>query len=83
MEPLPLVTTARHVEGFRIRLTFNDGLEAIVDCEDWLSGPIFEPLKEPDAFQRFFVEAGGVTWPNGSDLAPEAFYERAKASSAA
>jgi hypothetical protein len=83
MDPLPLVTQARHVEGFRIRLTFNDGLEAVVDFADWLDGPVFEPLKDPDAFARFFVEAGAVTWPNGADIAPETLYERAKASSAA
>ena len=29
-------------------------------CRDWLDGPIFEPLKEPEYFRRFFIEAGDV-----------------------
>ena len=37
-------------------------------------GPVFEPLKNADYFQRFFVEAGTVTWPNGADIAPETLY---------
>lgn len=83
MEPLPLVTHAEYVDGFRIRLTFNDGVEGIVDFEDWLTGPVFEPLRDLEAFKRFFVEAGAVAWPNGADVAPEALHERASATSAA
>ncbi|HEX9774561.1 MAG TPA: DUF2442 domain-containing protein [Actinomycetota bacterium] len=82
MEPLPLVTAAEYVDGFRIRVVFNDGLDSIVDFEDWLSGPMFEPLRSPEFFKRFFVEAGTITWPNGADIAPEALHERASATSA-
>jgi len=83
MKPLPLVTQAQYVDGFRIRLAFSDGLEAVVDFEDWLSGPVFEPLRDPETFRRFFLEAGAITWPNGADIAPEVLHERASASSAA
>jgi len=38
------------------------------------AGLVFEPLKEPAYFQRFFVEAGTVSWPNGADIAPETLY---------
>jgi hypothetical protein len=45
-------------------------------------GPVFEPLKDPEYFQRFFLEGGTVAWPNGADVAPETLYERAKSNRA-
>jgi hypothetical protein len=53
------------------------------DFSAWLHGPVFEPLKDQGYFQRFFLEGGTVTWPNGADIAPETLYERAKSSVAA
>lgn len=83
MSFLPTVTRAEHRGGYAIHLTFSDGLEGVVDFERWLKGPVFEPLRDPAYFQRFFIEGGTVTWPNGADIAPETLYERAKSSAAA
>lgn len=83
MESLPLVTRAEYVDGFRILLRFNDGVEGIVDFEDWVTGPMFEPLRDLEAFKRFFLEAGAISWPNGAGIAPETLHERASATSAA
>jgi len=44
---------------------------------------VFEPLKDPAYFQRFFIEAGTIAWPNGADIAPETLHERVKANAAA
>lgn len=83
MKDLPTVVRGEYCGDFKIRLTFNDGLEGIVDFSEWLSGPIFEPLKQPSYFGRFFIDGGTVAWPNGADIAPETLHERAKASEAA
>jgi hypothetical protein len=77
------VLHAEYRGEFKIRVVFNDGVDATIDFSDWLSGPVFEPLKDPGYFARFFVEGGTVTWPNGADIAPETLHERAKASAAA
>ncbi len=39
-------------------------------------GEMFEPLRDPEYFQRFEVHAdlNTLTWPNGADLAPEYLY---------
>ena len=79
---LPTVIQANYQGGFRIRLVFNDGVDAVVDFSDWLSGPVFEPLKDPDYFARFFIDGGTVSWPNGADIAPETLHQRAKARAA-
>ena len=83
MTALPLVTQAEYRGEYKIHLAFNDGIEGVVDFADWLEGPVFEPVRDPDFFQRFFIEAGALVWPNGADIAPETLYERAKASAAA
>jgi hypothetical protein len=79
MSVLPSVVRAEHLGDFTLRLLFNDGVDAIVDLEDLLTGPVFEPLREPSYFRRFFLEAGTLTWPNGADIAPETLHERARA----
>lgn len=78
MEYLPTVVEATYAGEFSIRLVFDDGLDSTVDFSDWLYGPVFEPLHDPEYFARFFLEAGTVVWPNGADIAPETLYERAK-----
>lgn len=83
MEALPLVTGAEYRGDYKIHLAFNDGTEAVVDFEDWLEGPVFEPLRRHDYFRRFLIEAGAIVWPNGADMAPETLYERAKSTAAA
>jgi hypothetical protein len=76
---LPQVVTATYEKAFRIHLTFNDGTSATVNFEPWLSGPVFEPLKQVAYFQKFFIDGGTVVWPNGADIAPETLYEAAQA----
>ena len=75
MNPLPSVIQAEYRGGFRIHLTFNDNSAKTVDFGPWLDGPVFEPLKVPEYFQRFFLNGGTVAWPNGADIASETLYE--------
>ncbi|HUF25194.1 MAG TPA: DUF2442 domain-containing protein [Vicinamibacterales bacterium] len=79
MSFLPSVVNAKHIEGFRVHLAFNDGVEAVVDFERWLTGPVFQPLRTSQRFSELFVDGGGVAWPNGADISPEALYEAALA----
>lgn len=76
---LPNVVRAEYEASFRLRLTFNDGLEASVDFRPWLTGPVFQPLRQAAYFQKFFLDGGTVAWPNGADIAPETLYEAAQA----
>lgn len=75
MNFLPTVIHAEHRGGFRLHIVFNDASENTIDFEPWLDGPVFEPLKDSQYFQRFFVDGGTVVWPNGADIAPETLYE--------
>ena len=48
-------------------LRFSDGREGVRDFADILAegGPMVEPLRDPEMFQRVFF-----SWPNGFDLDP-------------
>lgn len=72
---LPSVTGAEYAGGYRLRLSFSDNTAKEIDFIEWLEGPVFEPLRDPQYFQRFFIDGGTVAWPNGADIAPETLYE--------
>ena len=65
------VTDARHIEGHRVQLSFNDGTIAEVDLKDSLDGPIFVPLRDVEYFKAFSIVGYTLAWPNGADFAPE------------
>ncbi len=74
------VAAVRPLSGYRLEVVFDDGLQGVVSLKDRLFGPVFEPLRDWDAFRQVSVdEFGAVSWPNGADLAPDALYERIRA----
>jgi hypothetical protein len=72
------VTSAEHVDGYKIRLRFNNGEEGLVDLKECLWGPMFEPLRDVSVFKRFTVSEvlHTVCWENEADLAPEFLHEK-------
>jgi hypothetical protein len=74
MRYLPQVVGARHITGFIVSTRFDDGTEKYIDVSQWFKGPVFESLKDPKVFRKFFIEGGTLAWPNGVDIAPEALY---------
>jgi len=79
MNFIPAVIHATYRSDYQIELVFNDGSIGTVDFAQWLTGPVFEPLKDREYFLRFFVDGGTIAWPNGADIAPETLYEEARA----
>lgn len=75
----PRLARAKYLWDYKIHVTFDDGLQGIVDLEGELWGEVFEPLKNTDVFRRFRVdsELDTIVWPTGADLAPEFLHERA------
>jgi hypothetical protein len=72
------VASAEYVEGYKVRLRFNNGEGGVVDLKDALWGPMFEPLRDIGAFQRFKVSEvlHTICWDNDADLAPEFLYAK-------
>ena len=73
------ITEARYLNAYRIEVAFNNGKKGITDLVDALKGPVFESLKNTQAFARFKVdeELETIAWENGADLAPEYIYYQA------
>jgi hypothetical protein len=72
------VIDAEYIEGYKIRVRFNNGACGIVDLGDALWGPVFEPLKDVEEFRRFEVSEvlHTIRWKNDADLAPECLYRK-------
>lgn len=73
-----LHTTAVAVRpGFRLQLSFNNGVSGEVCLMDELWGEMFQPLKDAAVFAtaRQDDELGTVVWANGADFAPEFLLE--------
>jgi hypothetical protein len=73
------------LDGFRVRLRFDDGAEGDVDLRRFLNGPVFEPLvrdRSVFASVRVDPELGTIVWPTGADIDPDVLYEASTAAGA-
>jgi hypothetical protein len=71
------VRTVEPLEGFVLRLGFDDGTAREIDFEEELWGPVFEPLRhDPGLFRQVRVdeELGTIVWPNGADMDPDVLH---------
>ena len=69
------VTKAEYLDGYRVKLLFNNGETRIVDLSQSLNGTVFAPLKDIEFFKRFSIKFNTIEWGNGADFAPEYLYE--------
>jgi hypothetical protein len=71
------VTRVEYVEGYKVRIVFNNSETGVVDLDAALWGPVFEPLRDLAAFRRFAVSdvLHTLAWENGADFAPEFLYD--------
>jgi hypothetical protein len=70
------IRTVEPLEGFVLRLGFDDGTVRELDLEAELWGPVFEPLRDLQVFRQVRVdeELGTIVWPNGADLDPDVLH---------
>lgn len=62
-----------------LSVTFADGTTGRVRFEiSHLTG-VFEALKNPELFEKVFIDRGAVAWPGDIDLAPDAMYAAIRA----
>lgn len=76
------VASAEPLPGYRLKVTFVDGLAGEVHMADLLTSAkagVFAPLRDERQFRLVNVHWGAVTWPGDLDLAPDAMYDEIKA----
>jgi len=72
------IIKAQHLEEFKVKVWFNDGLEKIVDLKNYINSkkhPFFQPLKQVNEFKKFQVHKT-LVWDSGADIAPEYLHDR-------
>jgi hypothetical protein len=78
------ITKFRILPNYQIQIEFADGTAGIADLAPRLSqGPLgdgYDPLCDQKLFSQAYLEHGALTWPGGIDLAPDAMYQRIRAS---
>ena len=71
------VTSIQPLDGYRLHVQFEDGIEGIVDLAEIVSFTgVFAPLKDRAYFIQVYVnpDLGTVCWPNGADIDPDVLY---------
>jgi hypothetical protein len=71
------IVEAIPMDGYRLKLRFEDGVEGVVDVAKFVSFTgVFEPLRDRLQFEAVRVnpELGTVCWPCGADLDPDVLY---------
>jgi hypothetical protein len=71
------IVEAIPMDGYRLKLCFEDGAAGVVDVSKLVSFTgVFAPLRDPNVFAavRVNTELGTVCWPSGADLDPDVLY---------
>jgi len=73
------VIDVKHIENYKLEISFSDGRKGIADLYGSFKGSIFKPLESIDFFSKAALdqELETVVWPNGADFAPEFLYFKA------
>ena len=70
------IIEAQPLEGYRLKVRFNDGLEGVYSVDPEHRGGVFLNLRDPGVFNAVRVnpDFGCVEWP-GVDLCPTSMHE--------
>ena len=69
------VTQVEPLDGFQVRIIFEDGSEKSIDLDPFISGPIFKEIREDRSkFLGMKIDGGTIVWENGADIDPDVFY---------
>lgn len=75
LDRLVRVRRVESLEGFIVRIEFEDGTVKERDLSLLLQGAIFDELRqEPALFRAVTVTHGTLTWANGADIDPDVLY---------
>lgn len=71
------VKNVSYQSGYKLLLTFEDGIQKLVDLKPHLEGEIFEPLKDINYFKTVSLNPNldTIVWSNNADFSPDFLYE--------
>jgi hypothetical protein len=77
--PRVRVRAVEPLQGFTVRIYFDNNTDREVDLSPYLRGSIFEPLRnDPAKFRSIKIAGGTIAWDNGADIDPDVLYYNLK-----
>ena len=70
------VQSVEALQPWIVRVRFSNDEIREIDLADYIAtGPIYEPIRQNEAFFRsVYVDGGTIVWPNGADIDPDVLY---------
>ena len=77
---LHTVKKVEYLDGYKLKLHFNDRKVKIVDLEKMVKKAknMFLPLRDIEYFKSVKCDGTTICWPNGVDLCPDVLYAMGK-----
>lgn len=77
---LHIVKKVEYLEGYKLRLHFNNRVVKVVDLENMLKKAknMLLPLVDIEYFKTVKCDGTTICWPNGVDLCPDVLYAMGK-----
>jgi hypothetical protein len=73
--PLVRVKTVKPLEGYRVHVTFANGVQREIDLERYLRGEVFASIHDNlEVFRSVQVIGSTIGWTNGADIDPDVLY---------
>ena len=72
------ITMVKVLQGYRLRLTFDDGVSGKVDLSDLVGKGVFALWRDYHVFEQVQIGTSGeLVWGNQVDLCPDSLYLKA------
>ena len=75
MNELHQVVSAEAVDGRKVRVSFENGVEGLFDCTPYMAEKYWERLGNPVFFQQVRAAWGTLCWPGEIDIDPEEVWD--------
>ena len=74
---LHTVKKVEYLEGYKLKLTFDDNKVKVVNLENMMKRAknMFLPLVNLEYFKQVSCDGITICWPNGVDLCPDVLYK--------
>ena len=83
MEYFEHVKEVTPIDNHRLAVRFAGGSRGVFDCSRYMQDRFWEHLREESYFRQVSTDHGVLTWPDGTDIAPEEVWEGTVRESAA
>ena len=70
----PRVSKVTPIDGYRLRILFDNGEQRTYDCSHLLDFGVFQELRDKVYFARAKAAHGTVVWPHEQDICPDTLY---------